>query len=231
LHEGGHAVNSRVDHLVVAARTLDQGVQWCEATLGVAPEAGGEHALMGTHNRLLRVATLDYPRAYLEIIAINSEAKQPRHRRWFDLDDPALRHDVLERPRLVHFVARTAEAAAALKALARLGIERGPLVAAERASPNGLLRWQISIRRDGQRLFYGGLPTLIQWGEVHPAETMPDAGVALQSLHVSHPRAADLRAAHGAIGLQGVTVAEGPPNLVATLATPKGVLTIESAGT
>jgi hypothetical protein len=224
-------VNSRVDHLVVAAQTLDQGVQWCESTLGVAPEPGGEHALMGTHNRLLRIATPDYPRAYLEIIAINSKAKQPFQRRWFDLDDPALQHEVHQRPRLVHFVARTVEAAAALKALARLGIERGPLVAAERATPGGLLQWQISIRQDGQRLFYGGLPTLIQWGEVHPAETMPDAGVALQSLAVVHPRAADLHAAHAAIGLRGVTVAEGPPNVVATFATPKGVVTIESAGT
>jgi hypothetical protein len=226
-----HAVNARVDHLVVAAQTLDQGVQWCEATLGVTPEPGGEHELMGTHNRLLRIATADYPRAYLEIMAVNSVAKQPSRRRWFDLDDPALQHEVHQRPRLVHFVARTAEAAAALKALARLGIERGPLEAAERATPGGLLQWQISIRRDGQRLFYGGLPTLIQWGEVHPAETMRDAGVALQSLRIVHPRAADLQAAHAAIGLQGVTVAEGAPNLVATLATPKGVISIESAGT
>ena len=82
---------SFVDHLVVAADTLDHGVQWCEATLGVTPGAGGEHALMGTHNRVLRIATSQYPRAYLEIIAINSAAKHPRRKRWFDLDDPALK--------------------------------------------------------------------------------------------------------------------------------------------
>ena len=44
---------SFVDHVVIAADTLERGVQWCEATLGVTPERGGEHALMGTHNRLL----------------------------------------------------------------------------------------------------------------------------------------------------------------------------------
>jgi len=222
---------SLIDHVVVAADTLERGVQWCEATLGVTPERGGEHSLMGTHNRLLRIATPQFPRAYLEIIAINTEASQPARRRWFDLDDPALRHQVHRQPRLVHFVASTADAAAALKALARLGIERGPLVAAERATPSGLLRWQISVRRDGQRLFYGGLPTLIQWGEVHPADTLPAAGLALQSLHVCHPRAADLRAAHTAIGLQGVTLGDGAPNLTATVATPKGIVTLESAGT
>jgi glyoxalase-like protein len=222
---------SLVDHLVVAAGSLDQGVQWCEATLGVTPGPGGDHTLMGTHNRVLPITTPEYPSAYLEIIAINPAARPPSRRRWFDLDDPALQHQVRERPRLVHFVARTASAAAGLKALQLLGIERGPLVAAERASPGGLLRWQISVRRDGQRLFYGGLPTLIEWSAIHPADSMAGAGLALRSLRICHPRAADLRAAHAALGLQGVTVAEGAPNLVATLATPKGVVTIESGGT
>ena len=220
-----------IDHLVVAAHTLDRGVQWCEATLGVTPRAGGEHPLMGTHNRLLRIATASYPRAYLEIIAIDPAAPPPGRRRWFDLDDPALRHAIQLQPRLVHFVASTADAATGLRALRRLGIERGPLVKAERPAPEGMLRWQISVRRDGQRLFYGGLPTLIQWGDMHPADAMPDSGLTLQSLHVSHPRLADLQAAHGAIGLQGVGAEQGPPNLVATLATPKGLVVLESGGT
>jgi hypothetical protein len=223
--------SSRIDHLVVAADTLDHGVQWCEATLGVTPAPGGEHAQMGTHNRLVSISTSDYPRAYLEIIAINPTAKPPVGKRWFDLDDPVLQHEIRHQPRLVHFVARTPDAAAALKALRAVGIERGALLAAERATPRGMLRWQISLRRDGQRLFYGGLPTLIQWGEAHPADTMADAGLTLQSLRVCHPRASDLRAAHAAIGLQGVTVEEGAPNLAATLATSAGAVTIESAGT
>jgi hypothetical protein len=221
----------RIDHLVVAARTLDQGVQWCEATLGVTPWPGGEHPLMGTHNRLLRIATAQYPRAYLEIIAINPAAPAPGRRRWFDMDDPALQHAVQQQPRLVHFVASTGDAAAALKSLRKLGIERGPLVQAERPTPEGLLQWQISIRRDGQRLFYGGLPTLIQWGGAHPTDAMADSGLALQSLHVCHPRLPDLQAAHSAIGLQGVGAYQGAPNLMATLATPKGPVVLESAGT
>lgn len=224
-------VLAHLDHLVIAADTLDHGVQWCEATLGVTPGPGGQHTFMGTHNRLLRLATARYPRSYLEIIAIDPAAESPGRRRWFDLDDPALQHDVRQHPRLVHFVARTDDASGALKALTRLGIDRGVLVDAQRQTPSTLLQWRISVRGDGQRLFYGGLPTLIQWGESHPTEAMPDAGLALQSLAFCHPRPADLLAAHAAIGMQDVAIEEGPPNLVATLTTPKGIVRLESAGT
>ena len=74
------------------------------------------------------------------------------------------------------------------------------------------------------------LPTLIEWDSAHPAAAMPDCGLELQSLHVSHPRPADVGAAHAAIGLQGVTVEQGTPNLMATLATPKGLVKLESGG-
>jgi len=221
---------AQVDHLVIAAESLDQGVQWCEATLGVTPGAGGEHPLMGTHNRVLRLSTPQYPDAYLEIIAINPQAKPPGRTRWFDLDDPELQRAIHSEPRLVHFLARTADAASALKSLHRLGIDRGQLVQAERATAQGLLRWQISVRADGQRLFYGALPTLIQWEGNHPTSAMAESGLALLSLHARHPRLEDLQAAHAAIGLAGVTVEQGPPNLVATLATPKGIVILESAG-
>jgi len=223
--------SSAIDHLVIAADTLEHGVQWCESTLGVTPGPGGEHPLMGTHNRLLRLATDSYPRAYLEIIAIDPFAPHPARRRWFDLDDEMLQDAVRHQPRLVHFVASTADAAPALKALKKLGIERGRLISAQRATPHGILSWRISVRADGQRLFYGALPTLIEWGEKHPSDTMPDSGLALRSLHVCHPRPADLKAAHAAIGLQGVAVEQGAPNLIATLDTPKGVVKLESAGT
>jgi hypothetical protein len=101
-----------------------------------------------------------------------------------------------------------------------------------------VLNWQISVRADGQRLFDGTLPSLIQWGKpeatdpmrLHPRNTLPRSGVSLQSVTVSHPSAAKLQAAYDAIGLEGVTVAEGPANLVATLQTPKGVVVLESLG-
>ena len=225
---------SCIDHLVVAAASLAEGVQWCEKTLGITPGPGGEHALMGTHNRLVSVASPTFPLAYLEILAIHSGAPYARSagaRRWFDLDDPELQAQLIKSgPRLVHFVARTARADAGVRALARLGLDRGELLSASRATAHGLLSWKITVRHDGQRLFYGALPTLIEWGAVHPAHSTPDSGVVLQSLAARHPRADALRAGYDAMGLADVEVTPGAPNLTATLQTPLGLITLESNG-
>ena len=223
-------VVSRVDHLVVAADSLAQGMAWCEDTLFVTPRAGGEHPLMGTHNALVRISTPAFARAYLEIIAINPAAAAPRRRRWFVLDDPALRESVRQRPRLVQFVADCVPAIAGSRALDSLGIDRGPLLAAQRETAGDLLQWKITVREDGQRLFYGALPTLIEWGDAHPADSLPESGLELLSVMATHPRPDDLFAAYKAIGLEQVGVEAGSPNLAATLLTPLGVVTLESTG-
>jgi hypothetical protein len=225
---------SQLDHLVVVAATLEQGVQWCERVLGITPGPGGDHALMGTHNRLFSVASPAFPRAYFEIIAINPAKPSPRvspARRWFDLDDKELQlHLANTGPQLAHFVASTDRVSSAVRALSRLGLDRGEVLEATRMTPQGLLAWKITVREDGQRLFYGALPTLIQWGDVHPADGMAPSGVTLQSLHASHPRPDALRAGYEAIGLAGVGLSQGPPNLIATLQTPRGLVTLESQG-
>ncbi|MDH6592666.1 hypothetical protein M2165_002555 [Variovorax sp. TBS-050B] len=228
--------HAQLDHLVIAAASLDEGVAWCEATLGVTPGPGGVHPLMGTHNRLLNITSAAFPRAYLEIIAIEPGKKpsRPGTRRWFDLDDPVLQASLARRgPRLVHFVASVADASAAVQALARderMHIDRGALLAASRETPAGRLEWQITVRDDGQRLFYGALPTLIQWGPAHPTDAMPASGLSLRSLQAAHPRAPELAAALSRIGMQGLAVQPGAPDLVAVLDTPRGPVTLHSEG-
>ena len=225
---------SQVDHLVIAATTLEEGVTWCERTLGITPGPGGEHPLMGTHNRLFSIATPVYPTAYFEIIAINKGATCARSigsRRWFDLDNKVLQAQVQQGgPQLVHFVASTQRAVPAVQALTELGIERGELLCAFRETPHGKLSWQITVRHDGQRLMDGTLPTLIEWGDVHPTQHMTASSVTLLSLTASQPSTEQLRAAYAAIGLQGVAVVEGQPNLTATLQTPRGLIILESRG-
>ena len=97
-------------------------------------------------------------------------------------------------------------------------------------TPHGLLSWKITVRADGQRLMNGMLPTLIEWTGMHPTDNMVDSGITLQSLAASQPDIHALQAAYTAIGLQGVTASRGPTSLMATLQTPRGLVTLESKG-
>lgn len=222
-----------VDHLVVLAQDLASGAAWCERTLGVAPAAGGAHPLMGTHNRLVNLSSPAHPRAYLEIIAINpgaTPALPMGSKRWFDMDSAALQAQVAQHgPQLIHWVAAVPDAAAARAALAAQGLERGEILSASRATPQGLLQWRITVRPDGQRLMGGCLPTLIEWGAQHPCDTLPASGATLQALALQHPDAAVLGAACQALGLGQVAIQSCPhARTTATLATPRGPVTLSS---
>jgi Glyoxalase-like domain len=207
-----------VDHLVVAASTVEDGVRWCEDRLGVTPGSGGRHALMSTHNRLFSVAGDAFANAYFEIIAIDPEAPPPGRARWFGLDGL----DLSRGPRLVTFVARTNALDTALAALRETGFDAGRALAASRDTPSGTLRWRIAVRDDGAILCGGAMPTLIEWGERHPAASMPVSGVVLRSLRLRRVPAA-------AVDLTAVAIDNSTgPALEAHLDTPRGPVTLTS---
>ncbi|WP_440108640.1 VOC family protein [Acidovorax sp. BL-A-41-H1] len=226
-----------LDHLVVLASDLPTGVAWCERTLGITPTAGGEHPLMGTHNRILNISSAAHPRAYLEIIAINSIAAstiEPGARRWFDMDDAGLQSQVAAHgPQPIHWVASVPDIGPARADLAAMGIDRGPILTASRPTPHGLLQWQITVRDDGQRLLDGCLPTLIQWGAVHPCDSLAASGVQLQQLRLEHPQASTLQAACNALDLaHAATICVGNvPRITVQLGTPRGPVTLSSIAT
>jgi hypothetical protein len=179
-----------LDHLVVAARTLEEGAAWLEARLGVAPVAGGRHASMGTHNRLLSLG----PDAYLEIIATDPEACAPARPRWFALDDPAMRARLAKGPGLAHWVVRTDDIG---RDRVVLGERAGEILDLER----GDYRWRIGVPADGSLPEGGAFPTLIEWqGDRHPAGALPDAGCRLEWLAIRSPRADRIEAELGAVG-------------------------------
>ena len=236
-------MTATLDHLVIAATTLEAGVRWCEATLGLAPDAGGAHPQMGTHNRLLNISSPAFPRAYLEIIAIDPAAAAPGagQRRWFDLDDAALQASLApdggqggEGAALIHLVARTDDLPACTQALAALPrpVDRGTAVAMYRDSPAGRVHWRITVREDGQRLFQGALPTLIQRDTAsHPTDGLPERGLRLRALRARHPDAATLGPALEALGLRdAIALQPGPTDLIAELDTPRGPVALHSHG-
>lgn len=207
-------MTTEVDHLIVAADSLEAGAAWCEATLGVVPQPGGRHALMGTHNRLVNLSSPAFPRCYLEIIAIDPDAPPPGRSRWFGLDrrPPGP-------PALIHVVARSTTLDQHRRELNAEQIDPGVPVAASR----GDLRWQILLRPDGSTL--PALPTLIQWHGPHPAERLPDQGLQLQAVQFDGLAAASREV----LRLHGVKGAvDGPPRLVATFDTPLGPRTLST---
>ena len=147
------------------------------------------------------------------------------------MDDAVLQQQVANNgPQLIHWVASVPDVAAAHAALSALDLERGAIITASRPTPGGLLQWQITVREDGLRLMDGCLPTLIQWGAVHPCDSLPASGVQLQSLALQHPQAATLQAACDAIGAAGqLAISAGDaPRLTAQLTTPRGPVTLAS---
>lgn len=223
-------MNLQLDHLVVAARTLDEGVAWCERTLGVVARAGGTHPLMGTHNRVISIAGPAAERAYLEIIAVDPLAAAPVRVRWFDLDDPQLRRDIEVQPRLVHWVARTDDIDGASARLRSDGLDTGRVIGASRATAAGELRWRITVRDDGKRPLGGVFPTLIQWDGIHPADAMEPSGVSLTALRLRTNDIACLGDALKALGAPSIVEAtEGPTCIVAELQTSTRVVVLSSA--
>src|SRR5437660_3891292 len=105
-------VRAALDHLVVAAATLEQGEDYIESRLGARPLRGGKHVAMGTHNSLLKLGE----KSYLEVIAVDPDGIAPSRARWFALDTAALRAALQMAPRLIHWVARTDDIVAARRA-------------------------------------------------------------------------------------------------------------------
>ncbi len=207
-------MTTEIDHLIIAADTLEDGTAWCEATLGVTPLPGGQHALMGTHNRLLNLSSPTFPASYLEIIAIDPAAPPPGRVRWFGLDQRPPGP-----PALVHGVARSRLLDMHRWGLINKGIDPGVPVAASR----GDLRWQILLRPDGQ--LPGAAPTLIQWEGPHPADRLPDSGLRLQHV-VLDGLAAPAREVLRLRGVKGEP--DGPVRWTVMLDTPLGPRTLQN---
>ena len=215
-------MNVQLDHLVVGAASLEQGAAHVQERLGVAVSGGGEHPLMGTHNRLLRLGE----GAFLEVIAVNPHAPAPERPRWFGLDDPYVRESLERRPRLLGWVVRTPDIA---QVQAKNSFSFGEAVSVNR----GKLSWHFGLPDDGRLLASGMLPYLITWSTPdHPAKHLEDRGCTLESLELVHPRAewlAPLLSDIGAAGLVTLTPLENDaaPYLKAHIRTPAGLKTLD----
>lgn len=209
---------AQIDHLVFAAPTLALGIEHIADLTGATPRPGGKHAGMGTHNALVKLGA----RLYLEIIAIDPAGDKPTRKRWFDLDDGNLMADLFDRPRLIHWAARTHDIEFAVT---QAGYETGPILPFAR----GEYRWRITVPDDGTRPGRGVLPTLIQWDvATHPADALPESKVSLAQLAGSHPEANTVRRSLERLGLADecrVTF-DREARLAVMLRTPRGMVAL-----
>lgn len=210
-----------LDHIVIAAHDLQQGINYVRETLGVDIPCGGKHLTMSTHNHLMQLGN----DAYLEVIAIDEDARPPRHPRWFGLDSAHMRAAVDQQPRLITWVMNTPD----LRQLAaRADFDIGTPTALERDG----LEWEIALPADGRLLADGMLPYCIQWlSSPHPSQGMADTGCLLQELTIHHNRPRWLDDRLDAIEAGHLVQVESIPDsatpyLSAIIDTPTGSITL-----
>lgn len=199
-----------VDHLVLAAPELDDGVELVAGLTGVRPLAGGSHPGLGTRNALMGLGG----GTYLEIIGPDPEQPEPEAPRPFMVD-------VIDEPRLVTYACRAGDLDAAVAAARAAGVNLGEPRAMSRTRPDGgVLRWRLTP--PDMLLYDGLLPFLIDWGDTESPAVTAQGGCRLVELRAAHPRPDAVRAALATLGVTLDVQEAGVPALTATLETPNG---------
>lgn len=204
----------QIDHITVTAPSLASGAALVRDVLGIAPQPGGQHPRMGTHNLLLRLGDA----LFLEVIAPDPAAPPPDRPRWFGLDRLAPQ----AAPSLATWVVRSADIHASLAAASEALGNVEPM-------SRGALSWLITIPSDGSLPLGGVAPALIEWHvDIHPAARLRDDGLSLSRLELVHPEPERISRLLASLALDApvsVTAAAAGalPQLIAHIHTPQGL--------
>jgi hypothetical protein len=171
-----------LDHIALAAATLEQGIAYVLAQTGITVPFGGQHPGRGTHNALTATGS----ESYLEVIARDPEQAEPQSPRMFDLSNAAVQDALKSAPRIQTFLLRTDDITRDLEIARAAGFDLGDAITASR----GNLRWKIALRRDGSLYANGAVPVLLEWPEgPHVSVTMDAQGLILNRLTITTPQA------------------------------------------
>ena len=211
-------MQTKIDHLVIGAATLTQGVSYVKDHLGVDMPYGGVHTKMGTHNHLMRIGN----DAFLEIIAVNHDIEAPNRPRWYGLDDPFIRQQIEIHPSLLTWVVNTRN----IKNLIRqstFSLGKAELIS------RGNLSWYFGLPDDGRLLAGGMLPYAIEWQtDKHPSANMADLGCSFYNLEIYHSNPRWLQSALSSVGALDLVKIKALPNteapyMIAYINTPYGI--------
>ncbi|MTB53344.1 VOC family protein [Lewinella sp. W8] len=206
-----------IDHFVYLVHDLEGMADQIGHQLGVAFRPGGRHQDRGTRNVLLRVG----PKTYLELLAIDPDNNAIAAPRWMGVD--------LLPPTVVGRLSRWAVATTgeqydmSRRELAAISPAMGVSEPGSRQLADGsTLKWRLTA--PGAEPAVRAAPFLIDWfGQLTPAEKLPEAGVSIRSFTGRHARQLPsfVRA------VEGVTFTPGPEDVLRLeLVGPAGQLVI-----
>jgi len=214
---------TKLDHIVVGAASLDQGIAYIQEKLGIDIPKGGEHPLMGTHNHVMQLGN----ESFLEVIAINPDAPPPTRPRWFGLDDPSVQYSVSKKPRLLTWVVNTTDL---------VGLQTQMEFALGVVTPlsRGDLSWLFAVPDDGRLLAGGLLPHAMQWQtNTHPSNNMADLNCRFSKLTIHHPYKAWMESILADLQASKLVTVQtlnnpGQAFMTAEIETPGGMCTLSS---
>lgn len=198
-----------LDHLIVLARTLDEGTEYVADALAVDPVDGAAHTTMGTHERLVGC----WGGHFIRIVAPDPGSLGATRARWFGFDSPGVQWRLAAGPFLAHWVVRLPRPRQLALWQSQYPARLAPL-AHVRA---GGCAWQAGVPRDGafpawQGAGDGIVPSVVQYDTLaRPADALPATGLQLTGLTGLHPRA-DVLAPHLAwLGVHRLIALERSP--------------------
>ena len=211
-------MNSRIDHIVIGAANLISGTKILETKLSTKFSPGGEHQIMGTHNKLLKLQS----DIYLEIIANNPNVDNPSRQRWFSLDEARTKEKIKHSPRALCWVLEVDNIENTVK---KCGYNPGEILQISR----GELTWKITVPSNGSLVDNGVLPALIEWpSDQHPSKKLTNSKVSINMLSLFHPEPYKIKnIISNLIESDLIRVSEGFPKIEFILTTQNGKVVID----
>ena len=211
-------MNSHIDHIVIGAANLISGTKILETKLSTKFSPGGEHHVMGTHNKLLKLQS----DIYLEIISNNPNVDNPSRPRWFSLDEARTKEKIKHSPRALCWVLEVDNIEDTVK---KCGYNPGEILQISR----GELTWKITVPSNGRLVDNGVLPALIEWqSDQHPSKKLTNNQVSINKLSLFHPEPYKIKnIISNLIESDLIRVSEGFPKIELILTTQNGKVVID----
>lgn len=204
-----------LDHLVYAVPDLEASCDWFEERTGVRPAIGGRHPDRGTRNAVVNLSG----RAYLELIAVDTDNTRVAPPRWMGVDHAAS-------PTLTRWALKSDNLERDATLLKKIDPLHGEIVAGNRNLADGsTLRWRMTLPQATPLVDL--LPFFLDWSasSFHPTERM-GPGFELLDLSFAHFDPEALATHFARFGFEAEITAQKAPQIIVTLKTPKGVMVL-----